>query len=176
MKLRVLLPALLMSSLAMADASQQGSQGAVGQESAQLTSLKDKCAELTANQQIKPFKIQVTCSETSFVWKPAQPSEFRLPNLREVGASARMKSFEFPFVGGAVQIDDTVANCEVLERHKVTIPAVDVELTCAELEEIQNFTDFCTPIIDERVEQDQGIMLTEKTGEVYNTCSGALSR
>ena len=87
-----------------------------------------------------------------------------------------MKSFEFPFVGQAVQIDDTVANCEVLERYKVTVPAVDVELTCAELEEIQNFTEFCTPIIDERVEQDQGIMLEEKTGEVYNTCSGALSR
>ena len=171
MKLRSLLPVVLLSStFAMAgpDQEQKGSQ--------QLEALKDKCADLLANQQIKPFKIQVTCSETSHVWKMAKPGAFGLPNLREVGASARMKNFEFPFVGNQVAAADTTASCHMLERYKITVPAVDVELSCAELDAIDNFTEFCTPIINERVKQDPGIVLAEKTGEIYSTCAGSLTK
>jgi hypothetical protein len=167
-RLMVILPAVLASSLAFGQGEGQGGK-------LDLSTLKEKCAELTANQQIKPPKVQITCSEISHVWKPAKGSQKLLPNTREVGASARMKNFEVPYFGIASEIEGTTTDCAVLERYKETVPAVDVELTCEQLEQIQDLNEFCTPKIDERVQQDPGIVLSEKTGEIYNTCSGIAS-
>lgn len=162
----VILPAVLASSLAFGEG--QGQQGT----GFDLSSLKDKCAELTANQQIKPPKVQITCSQISHVWKPAKGAQKLLPNIREIGASARMKNFEVPFYGVSHEIEGTTTDCAILERYKESVPAVDIELTCEQLEQIQDLNEYCTPKIEERVQQDPGIVLSEKTGETYNTCSG----
>ncbi len=137
-----------------------------------LDELKAKCVELSANQQIKPFKVQVTCSEVSKIWREGQPTQVAVDNSREVGATLRMKGFEVPYSGNTLPAGQTTANCSTLEQFQLTVPAVDIELSCDELTQINNLADFCAPHIDARVQADPGIVLSEPTGAKQNVCDG----
>lgn len=135
-----------------------------------LAELKAKCVELNANQQIKPFKIQVTCSQTEYVWKPVSESSVSLPNQLEVGASLRMKNFEVPYAGQLVDTAATQAACPVFQRVKNMVPAVDVELTCDEVNAVTDLATFCGPHIKDRVANDPGIVVSEATDQQYSLC------
>jgi hypothetical protein len=56
-----------------------------------LEDLKEKCAEFARNDQMRPVSATISCSELSYKWvkKESQPS--RLNNVRNVGATVRMK-------------------------------------------------------------------------------------
>jgi len=128
--------------------------------------------ELSGNQQIKPFKAVVTCREVSYVWRQAPSKETQaLQNAREVGASIRMKGFETPYSGESVPVSPSQAQCVVMEKWKLSVPAVDTELTCDDLRSIEDITQFCLGQIDQRLQEDSSLMIEEATGERINTCS-----
>jgi hypothetical protein len=137
-----------------------------------LDELKEKCVELQSNQQLQPFKVQVTCREVSFFWKPAGNAPINLENAREVGGSIRMKTYAVPYEAGTQPIDQSTAQCQLLHKWKRTIPAVDVELNCQELAAITSLSDFCAPIVEARADADDSIAVVEETKDTYNTCSG----
>lgn len=141
-----------------------------------LQGLKDKCVELQGNQQLKPFKAQVTCREIAYIWQKGEVTPLTLKNEREVGGAVRMKNFGVPYQAGPAAIADSSASCEILHKFKRVVPAVDVELSCDELLAIEDLSTFCTPIIDARVAEDPSIVTFEKTSEIYNTCSGLSTR
>ena len=139
-----------------------------------LEQLKQKCAELQANQQIKPFKVQITCRESGFTWKQGQGAPVSILGHREVGGSVRMKNMEIPYTGREVKVEPTIGSCPTFEKWKYLIAAVDVQLSCEELNKVTSVTEFCLPVIFERVQQDPTIVQQENTGEVLNVCKGPL--
>jgi hypothetical protein len=150
---------------------------AEGSDKLDLVGLKAKCAELTQNSQLKPFKIQVTCRQEIQQWRLRGTSEMTLPNSRTVGGSLRMKSYDVAFVNGTQPIVDSTAPCPVLEKWKSIVPAVDLEITCDELNPIESISDYCVPIIEARIQVDQSIVTEVPTGEIYDGCkSGTLGR
>jgi hypothetical protein len=144
-----------------------------GEDTLDLAGLKAKCAELTQNSQLKPFKIQVTCRQEIQQWRSAPSAEKPLTNVRTVGGSLRMKNYDVGFVDGAQPITDTAAPCAVVEKWKSVVPAVDLEISCDELTPIENISDYCTPIIEQRIQEDPSIVTEASTGEMYNTCAPA---
>src|SRR5688500_7167837 len=86
-----------------------------------LVGLKAKCFDLRANDQLREFKVEVTCREVGYQWKQAAPSQFELPNVGERGAGFVMKTYNVPFSAEAIDVAPTHASCTVLERWKYTI-------------------------------------------------------
>jgi hypothetical protein len=48
--------------------------------------------------------------------------------------------------------------------------AVDLELECDALDQVQTLTDLYAPAIDARVGADPSIQIEEPTGQTFNTC------
>jgi hypothetical protein len=152
---------------ASAFAAQGGSQ-----TSMTLEGLKDKCTELSANEQLKPFKAVVTCKQVATEWRPAAESpSVEVQNSKQIGASFSLKGYAVPFQAEDVEVGPATAACTVLEQYKLTVPAVDIELDCAGLQAVQKLTDLCGPAIDERVTADPSIQIEEATGVTFNSCN-----
>jgi hypothetical protein len=156
-------------------ASAAAAQDGATTESLSLEELKAKCTELSSNQQLKPFNAVVTCREVSLEWREMQmeqPETIAIENAREIGATFRLKGFEVPYGSESVQVEPTVAACTVLEEYEITIPAVDVELSCDALNQVASLAELCTPAIEERIQDDPSIMQEQRTGRTFNTCVG----
>ena len=140
-----------------------------------LQDLKTKCVELTANEQLKPFKAKVTCSQVSNQWRrsAAAADPLKLENSNEIGATFNLKSFTVPAQAELVPLPATEIECQVWEQYKITTSAVDMELDCAALEAVENIAALCTPAIEERVKADPSVQVEEATGQKYNTCAPA---
>lgn len=150
---------------------------AAGSEQAQsmdLAGIKAKCSELLQNEQLKPFKAVVSCKQVVTQWRPAaaQADALQVANTKEIGASFNLKGYEVPFKSEALEMPSTFAACTTLEQIRLTVPAVDIELTCAALESVQSVADLCAPAIEERLDSDPGIQIVETTGQTFNSCSG----
>jgi len=139
-----------------------------------LPGLKAKCAELSADEQLKPFKAVVTCKQVVTEWRPssqtANPST--IANTKEIGASFSLKSYAVPFESESIDVSPSQYSCTILEQVKATVPAVDMELDCAALDQVQKLSDLCGPIIEERLAADPGIEVVEPTGKIFNSCTG----
>ena len=147
-------------------------------ETMDLEALKAKCQELSSNQQLKPFSAIVTCREVSTEWREAEmdePETIEISNAREIGASFRLKGFEVPYDGEVVAVEPTLAKCAVLEEYKLTISAVDIELSCEALQEVQSLAQLCSPAIEDRLSEDPNVLREEKTGRTFNSCVGLTS-
>lgn len=152
---------------ASAFAAQGGNQSSMN-----LEGLKNKCTELSANEQLKPFKAVVTCKQVTTEWRPAAESpSVEVQNSKQIGASFSLKGYAVPFQAEDVEVGPATAACTVLEQYKLTVPAVDIELDCAGLQAVQKLADLCGPVIDERVTADPSIQIEEKTGATFNSCS-----
>lgn len=136
-----------------------------------LEGLKNKCTELSANEQLKPFKAVVTCKQVSTEWRPAQGQSIDIQNMKQIGASFSLKGYAVPFQAEDVEAGPTQVACSVHEQYKLTVPAVDIELDCAGLQAVQKLADLCGPAIDERVQADPSIQIEEATGVTFNSCS-----
>ncbi|MCX6131312.1 MAG: hypothetical protein NTX25_19910 [Proteobacteria bacterium] len=137
-----------------------------------LTALKAKCADLTANEQLKQFKAMVTCKQVLTEWRPstktADPIEMQ--NTKEIGAAFSLKGYTVPFQAEAVEVSPSLAACGAMEQVRVTVPAVDLELTCDALAQVEKLSDLCGPAIEERIKADPSIQVTEATGESFSSC------
>jgi hypothetical protein len=152
---------------ASAYAAQGGSQSSMT-----LQDLKNKCTELSANEQLKPFKAVVTCKQVSTEWRPAAESPtIEVQNTKQIGASFSLKGYAVPFQAEDVEVGPATAACTVLEQYQLTVPAVDIELDCAGLNAVQSLADLCGPVIDERLTADPSIQIEEKTGATFNSCN-----
>lgn len=136
-----------------------------------LQALKAVCDELSANEQLKPFKVTVTCRHSALTWKDTGVSSVKLPNSREISAAFRVKQYASETSPVAVAADQTPASCTVLEKFKSTA-LVDVSLSCQELKQVLDVTSFCQDAIDARLEENPAQFVEVSTGETFNTCSG----
>ena len=138
-----------------------------------LVGIKAKCNELLQNEQLKPFKALVSCSQVSMEWRPSRSlvsEPVQVANAKSIGASFQMKGYQVPFASENVPVAPALASCTTLEQVKITVPAVDLELECAALDQVQTLTDLCAPAIDARVGADPSIQIEEPTGQTFNTC------
>lgn len=143
-----------------------------GQSSMTLEGLKNKCTELSANEQLKPFKAVVTCKQVATEWRPsAESPTIEVQNSKQIGASFSLKGYAVPFQAEDVQVGPATAACTVLDQYQLTVPAVDIELDCAGLQAVQSLADLCGPAIEERVTADPSIQIEEKTGATFNSCN-----
>ncbi|MDQ3233219.1 MAG: hypothetical protein M3Q07_15485, partial [Pseudobdellovibrionaceae bacterium] len=75
----------------VASASGFAAQGG-SQSQMTLEGLKNKCTELSANEQLKPFKAVVTCKQVSTEWRPAaEAPSVEVQNTKQIGASFSLK-------------------------------------------------------------------------------------
>ena len=137
-----------------------------------MDQLKEKCRELTSNRQLKPFKVRVTCNEHAYVWELGPNVEKIVPNRREISFGANVKSFNVPFDAVAAATPDTRYECPTLLEYKTTVPNIDFELTCNELDQIQDFSAECQNRIEQRLGQDPNLQLKEPTGRAMEVCTG----
>lgn len=147
-------------------------------QSFDLNDLKNKCTELAQNQQLKPFSATVSCREVSYEWRKMQmqnPINITINNRREVGATVRLKSFQVPYSSESVMVAPTPADCTVLEEIKMVVPAVDIELSCADVQQVDSIANLCGPAITERLTDDPSIIRETRTGRMFNTCFGLLT-
>ncbi len=158
---------LCLSASAFAASAQQG-------QTMDLAGIKAKCSELLQNEQLKPFKAIVSCKQVLTQWRPAaaQADALQVANSKEIGASFNLKGYEVPFKSESMEMPSTPASCTTLEQVRTTIPAVDIELSCAALDSVQSVADICAPAIDERIEADPSIQIVELTGHTFNSCTG----
>lgn len=144
-----------------------------------LEQFKSKCLQMQANEQLKPFSVDVSCQEISYLWKPAtndkgeaqQQQQISVDNDCEIGGTVRFKHLELNYQGGKVDINQSSTPCGVLERWKKTIPSVDVKIDCQALNDIQSIQSYCQQIVKQREQKDAGIAQYEKTGEYISTCA-----
>jgi hypothetical protein len=139
-----------------------------------LQDLKSKCMELSANEQLKPFKAVVSCKQVASEWRPsAQPVDsIKIQNTKQIGASFSLKGYAVPFQLEEIAVSPSEAACHLLEQYTITVPAVDLELDCSALEQVQNLADLCGPAIEERFSADPALAIEEATGKTFNTCTG----
>jgi hypothetical protein len=155
----------------VASASAFAAQGG-SQSSMTLEGLKNKCTELSANEQLKPFKAVVTCKQVATQWRPsAEAPSVEVQNSKQIGASFSLKGYAVPFQAEDVQVGPATAACTVLEQYKLTVPAVDIELDCNGLNAVQSLADLCGPVIDERLAADPSLQIEEPTGATFNSCN-----
>ncbi len=140
-----------------------------------LQSLKAVCDELTSNEQLKPFKVTVTCRHSGTTWKDVGESSVYLPNSREISAAFRVKQYASETSPQAVEAAKTPAACTVLEKFKSTA-LVDVSLSCQELKAVDDVTSFCLDAIEARLEENPAQFVEVSTGETYDTCKGAVAK
>jgi len=155
-------------------AESSGRGGGSPGSSMTLQDLKGKCMELSANEQLKPFKAVVSCKQVTTEWRPAAQSvdPVKIQNTKQIGASFSLKGYAVPFQIEQIEVSPSEAACHLLEQYTITVPAVDLELDCSALTQVQNLADLCSPAIEERVSADPGIAIEEATGESFNTCTG----
>lgn len=161
-------------SILLLGASASAFAGTPNNGSMTLAGLKAKCVELSANEQLKPFKAIVTCNQVATVWRPGAEAAdtIKVQNVKQIGASFSLKGYAVPFQMEAVEVQPSEAACSVLQQFKLTVPAVDIELDCAALAQVETIAALCSPVIEERVTADPTIQIEEPTGETFNTCSG----
>lgn len=137
-----------------------------------LPEFKAKCSELQANEQLKPFKAVMSCKQSSTEWRTSKATapEVRIANFKEIGASFTLKGYEVPFESEAVEVLASFAPCSVMEEVRKTVPAVDIELGCEALSQVESIAELCGAEIDARVEADPDILIEELTGKTFNSC------
>lgn len=161
---------LMVSASAFADAG----EGAVSNVS--LADLQAKCADLSANPQLKPIKVQVTCNELSYVWKAGQAKPSQLANQRNIGAMVQMKGFQVPHDFFSADAAPTPISCATFVKYERKVQNIDVELTCAELARITDLGVYCLPIIEDRIADDPELVTETPTQEVTHLCPTTSSR
>ncbi len=137
-----------------------------------LMELKGRCAELTSNAQLKPFKVVVTCRQELTQWRAGGTSMRELPNKLTIGASVRVKNFDLPYHAEDMMADVSQASCKLYEKWQVLIPAVDTEISCADLDAIDSLSQFCAGVIQNRFAEDPSVAVEQALGETYDTCGG----
>lgn len=139
-----------------------------------LDGLKAKCAELSADEQLKPFKAVVSCRQTLLEWRPAekQAAPVMIENVKQVGATLTLKSYSVPFQAEDVEVSPSQASCQLWEQHRITVPAVDIELDCDALAKVSSLTELCSPAIDQHLASDPAIQQIEATGNTFDSCRG----
>lgn len=139
-----------------------------------LADLKAKCAELSADEQLKPFKALVSCKQTVKEWRPVgQAGEsLMIENTKEIGASFSLKGYAVPFQSEEVAMAPAAIACQIYEQVQISVPAVDLDLSCDALTKVDKLSDLCAPAIEERIKADPGIQQIETTGKTFNTCQG----
>jgi hypothetical protein len=137
----------------------------------QLIEMQQRCAELSANQQLRPFTVSLTCRQQGTVWRETDAAHVTVENALQVTAAFSVKEFLSESIPEPVIVDSTQAACTVLEKFD-TMASVDLELTCADLNLIDNVTEFCVAAIDDRIQQNPEQYLEESTGVYLNTCNG----
>lgn len=161
----------LFASAAFANGSQQGQDEHYG---VNLEDLRAKCAELSANDQLKPIKATVTCNELSSVWVAGQSKPAQLENSRNVGARVIMKGFEVQQRFYPAQQEATQIACQQFVKVERKVDNIDVEMACAELNAIQDLGEFCKPVIEARVGEDPSLRTERQTDEVLSVCPTAV--
>ncbi len=139
-----------------------------------LEDLRAKCAELSANDQLKPIKATVTCSELSYVWVAGQSKPASLENSRNLGARVIMKGFEVEQRFFPTQQEATPIQCQQFVKIERKVDNIDVEMACAELNNIKDLGDFCNPVIAQRTSEDPSLRTERQTSEVISICPSAL--
>jgi hypothetical protein len=148
---------------------------AAGSTGMTLGDLKAKCNELQANDQLKPFKAVVSCKKSTTEWRPAATAPGtteEIANSGTIGASFTVKGFQVPFKSEAIDVPGQSIGCQTLEQIKKSVAAVDIELSCADLNAVTTIAALCGPAIDARVTADPSIVTEAPTGQVFDTCSG----
>lgn len=135
-----------------------------------LDNLKAKCKELTANPQLKPVKVKISCNEVSQFWQEAQPTQGLLKNYRKVGAQVQMKGYQVPHTFFPAPIDNAAVPCAQYVKMERTVSNVDVTVSCPELVDIDDLGTFCAPIVEDRASEDPGIVSVKSTGESLGFC------
>ncbi|MFW7377261.1 MAG: hypothetical protein ACOH5I_00455 [Oligoflexus sp.] len=139
----------------------------------ELEALKNRCDELSANQQLRPFNVGVTCRQVGMVWKESEPVYMDIANGLEVSATITVKEALSELIPESVTIAATPAACSVFEQFD-TAASVDLELTCAEIAEIESFGTFCYDAIQARVSEYPDLIVETATGQYLNTCQGGI--
>lgn len=145
--------------------------GAAYSQTDALQELKERCAELSANQQLRPFTVSITCRQEGMVWKETAPTYMDIDNGLQISATIRVKQFLSELVPESVVVAATPAACTVLEQFH-TQASVDLELTCAEIDAIDNLGSYCYGAIQNRIEEFPDQYVEESTGQLLNTCDG----
>ena len=138
-----------------------------------LAGLKAKCAELSGNQQLKPFNAVISCSSKTTFWKVVtfdKNPKFKMKNTHEYGVAARMKGYQMPYQVIPTPIGPTEAPCVVLEKWTATVPAIEVELSCDKLSKLESFVDVCQPLIEKNRKENPSLSIMEKGAQVFNSC------
>jgi hypothetical protein len=168
---------LLCVGVAICCSSGQGfsqAGGAPGQ-ALDLDGLKAKCAELTGNEQLKPFAAVISCSSRETFWKEsAERPPFQLNNSLEYGISVKMKGLQMPFTTVADTTTPTEGTCTVFEKWSRTIPDIETKKTCAEIMAVNDLTELCKPFLAASVTENPSLLMEEKTGELFNSCRDAV--
>lgn len=149
-----------------------GSQGAPS-SSITFEDLKAKCAELQSNPQMKTIKVEVTCDELSYYWAGGKPTSGLLKNQRSIGASLRMKTFEVDHHNFPVNTPDTNIQCQTFQKIERKVHGVKTELTCDDIQAVNDLATFCEPLVSQRASQDPGAVEERATDEVINLCPQA---
>jgi hypothetical protein len=152
-------------------AMSQTRQGGNGSQTLDLGWLKAKCAELTGNEQLKPFAVTITCSSKSTYWKEAAERPiFRVPNTLEYGISAKMKGYQLPFRTLSDSVAPSQGACIIMEKWTRTVPEIETKKTCEEIMAVNSLLDLCKPFIEESLANNPSLALDEKTNERFNSC------
>lgn len=165
--LRLIAPSLILASATSALAGEASQQGSL---QASFTDLRTKCSEFAANPQMKPVSAKLHCSEQQFLWRAVDPHRASLKNFRQVGAQLDLKTFSTPqeFVQAAAE--ETWFGCPTFLKVQRDVPALEVELSCADFLNITDLHSFCEAEIARRVKLDPGIVEEKSTGETLQFC------
>jgi hypothetical protein len=161
-----------MSCAFTAMAANHGDEG--GQTGVTLDDLRAKCAEFAADDQLKPVKAVVTCNQLSYVWVPAAAKPGQLANTLNVGASVQMKGFHVNEQLFPVATDATPVQCLNFVKMERKVGNIDVEMQCADLDNITDLSAFCQPIIADRLAADPGLLTERPTSETQSFCPSSV--
>jgi hypothetical protein len=163
----VLIATAMIAPTALADAGRDQDQTVT---KVSLVDLQTKCTDLQANPQIKPIKVTVTCDELSYFWKAGEGKPSSLENTRNIGAMVQMKGFQVAHDWFPADADKTNLTCQSFVKYEHKVQGVDVELTCAQLAEIDDLGAFCEPIVSQRITDDPGLVSDVATRETITLC------
>jgi len=147
--------------------------GSVYAQTPALEALKNRCAELAANQQLRPFTVGVSCRQVGMVWKETAPVAMDIANGLSVSATIQVKELLSELVPESVTIAATPGMCPVFEQYD-TNGTVDLELTCAQIASIDDLGNFCYKAIQDRIAEYPDTLVEIATGQYLNGCDGGL--
>lgn len=165
--LRTIAPCLILMGASSAFAGGSSEQSSL---QASFMDLRSKCSEFTANPQMKPVSAKLHCSEQQFVWKALDPARASLKNFRQVGAQLDLKSYSSPHEFTEFRADDTWFGCPTFIKVQRSIPAVEVELSCADFLNINDVHAFCETELNRRAKQDPSLWEETGTNETVTFC------